>query len=182
MHHVLRLCALAAVAITFLPANAATKNATDMSAFQGNFFGKTKVTADGETFRGRTQIRGKFAEDGLSGIFNIQGNVRVEGERVPINNRFTLRKTGRVDIDELAPAVSSGAKEKGFYTAQPRDISFAGKFRLDGSSGKIEGTYDCRIRINGQRVLRITYSVTLADDTEPSFIYKFVAKPRTSNE
>lgn len=154
------------------------KNEIDISGFSGNYFGKSKVTANGETFRGRVKVSPRFEQDGLAGRFKIDGNVRVDGEKVPVGNFFNFRKNGRVDVDELAPAVSSNAKEKGFFFAKPRNISVTGQFRLDGSDGRIEGTYEGSFKINKARVVRITYTVTLEGDTEPAFTYKYVAKPK----
>lgn len=186
----IRFRAVVAVAIVAFPTlqaqdaneNGATKNEVNISAFQGNYFGKTVVTTAGEKFRGRTRIRFNVADDGLSATVKIKGNVKVEGERVPIINRYRFKPSGRVAIDEIAPAVSSGQDTKGFYTAQPRDMTFVGKFRLDAASGKIEGTYTCRIRISVKRVVRTTYSVTLAEETTPTFVYDFVAEPKDRSE
>ncbi len=191
MLNLTRLSALTAVALAVIPVShaqeedegGATKNATDFSAFQGNYFGKTVVTTDIDQFRGRRlKIRANIAEDGLSGVFKFSDRVRVEGDRVPIVNRFRFRPNGRVRIDEIAPAVSNNQKTKGFYTALPRNLSFTGQFRLDAESGRIEGTYECNIRVSVRRVVRVTYSVTLADDQNPAFVYKFVAEPRDRSE
>lgn len=189
MFNSFRLSALAAVALALTPFAYAqedeggpSKNETNLSAFQGNYFGKNVVTTAEDKFRGRTRIRFNVAEDGLSATVKIKGNVKVEGERVPIVNRYRLKPNGRAAIDEIAPAVSSGQNTKGFYTALPRDLTFVGDFRLDAASGKIEGSYTCRIRISVKRIVRSTYSVTLADDTTPTFVYDFVAEPKDRSE
>jgi hypothetical protein len=189
MSHLSRLGALTAVALTVIPFAHAqeeeggpTKNETNLSALQGNFFGKNVVTTANDKFRGRTRIRINVADDGLSAVVKIKGNVKVEGERVPIVNRYRFRPNGRVSIDEIAPAVSNNQSTKGFYTAAPREVSFVGTFRLDAPSGKIEGTYTCRLRISVKRIVRSTYSVTLADDTTPTFVYDFVAEPKDRSE
>lgn len=155
------------------PVRGAQKNATDLSAFQGNHFGKAVVTAEGDKFRGRGRINGNIAEDGLSGSFSLKGSVRVDGERVPIDNRFVLRGSGKVGVRELAPGVSD-AKAEGVYSAQPRSITFQGKFDV----GTVEGTFECTARVSVKRILRLTYSVTIGDDTSPSFVYSFVVKPK----
>lgn len=174
MHPAPRLCAFAFFAILCpFTTHAATKNATDMSAFQGNFFGTAKVTAEGDTFRGRGRVHGRFAEDGLSGTFNLKATVRVDGERVPIDNKFVLKDSGRVSINELAPAVSD-AKADGKFIAQSRTVEFDGEFDV----GTVEGTFDCTASISSKGILRITYSVTIGDDTAPSFVYSFVVKAK----
>ncbi len=190
LHHA-RLSAAALAALAIFPSlraqdtdeGGATKNATDLSAFQGNYFGRTVVTTTQDKFRGnRLKIRANIADDGLSGVFKFTSNVKVEGERVPVNNRYRFRPSGRVAIDEIAPAVSNNQKTRGFYGATARSIQMSGQFRLDGQSGKIEGRYDATIRISVKRIVRMTYSVTLADDTSPSFVYKFRAEPRDRSD
>jgi hypothetical protein len=186
----IRLSAIAAVALTAFPVlhaqdqneNGATKNEVDLSFFQGNYFGKSIVTANGNTLRGRGIVRAKISDDLVTGRINIKGNVRVRGERVPIDNRFTFRETGRVDVQEIAPAVSNGQKSKGFYNAIPRSLRFVGQFNLDADRGRIAGTYECVIRISVKRIVRMTYTVTLEDDPTPSFVYRIVAEPREDED
>lgn len=159
-----------------------TKNETNISAFQGNYFGKSVVEANGNTLRGRGIIRARINEDGLTGRFRIQGNVKVRGERVPIDNRFTFRPSGRVNVQELAPAVSNGEREKGFYTADPREVRFIGQFNLDTDQGRVSGSYECVVRVSVKRIIRMRYTVTLEDETSPAFVYRIVAEPRETSE
>ncbi len=163
-----------ALSLTWLPAiGAPVANTTSLAAFQGNFDAAVSITGTSVSreLKGKDKLQFKVPGSGVRGTLKIKAYVRVDGDKVPVDNVIKFASNGKVKVDEIAPGVTDQFKGEGEFTATAAKITFKCPFESGSSVGSIDGTIDV-LEKTKQTTITIMYNVSL-DGAAPIYVYKY---------
>lgn len=163
----------ALLSLACVPSIGAAPNTTSLAGFSGNFEGSATVagTNVSQELKGKDKLQFKVPASGLRGTLKIKAYVRVDGNKVPLDNVIKFSSNGTVKVDEVAPGVTDKFKTKGEFTATTAKITFTCAFESGTSVGAINGTIDLVKKAN-RTTLTIVYNVSL-DGAAPIYIYTY---------
>lgn len=145
------------------------ENRVDLSALEGTFRGRAKVSLDsGATYKGRSRTR-IFLTSATSATVRIEAMVEGGARRVSIGNTLVFTAGGAARGSHLAPGVVAGMRLGGLYSASRRRITFSGKYSVGETTGRLAGV----LTVSSEGRLSLSYSIFPGESVTAAYTYQY---------